>query len=321
MQGGLAGWMMISAPSRTEWAENTMGAKVPVPSSRAKERVSLGSIDSSPKNPRREIAMANHGKALRAAFVAMANARQKKERTTYSPTRIPSQGSSALSPASKPRAASASTKSSSLPARSGLSAKDRMKAKVASALQQVPPNNIGNFTKGAGAQPTPPTKPAASFSKSNPTNWPAGAGRGKAAAFVSSVIGGVAATSWFLFCAGPSSAASSTRSSSASQEGDRWSNPFGDLQLNAAAAAAAAATAPHPSWSTSSRVVNGDRDGGGSGWSSKADGVGVEGRGKTNEGEEVEQGGAGGVGENGGAGDEGEYEAGVWVGWGGGCAF
>lgn len=49
-----------------------------VPSSRVKERVSLGSIDSSPKNPRREIAKANHGKALRAAFVAMTNARQKK---------------------------------------------------------------------------------------------------------------------------------------------------------------------------------------------------------------------------------------------------
>ncbi|CAN0132862.1 unnamed protein product [Ectocarpus sp. 12 AP-2014] len=312
--------MMNSSPSRTEWAENTMGAKVPVPSSRVKERVSLGSIDSSPKNPRREIAKANHGKSLRAAFVAMANARQKKERTTYFPTRIPSPaGSSALSPASKPRATSSSTKSSSPPARSGLSAKDRMKAKVAPALQQVPPNNIGNFTKGAGAQASPPTKPAASFAKSNPTDWPVGAGRGKAAAFVSSVIGGVAATGWFLFCAGASSAASSTRSSTASQEGDGWSNPFGDLQHNAATAAA---TAPHPSWSTSSRVVNGDRDGGGSGWSSKADGVGVEGRGKTNEGVEVEQGGAGSVvGENGGAGDEGEYEAGVWVGWGGGCAF
>ncbi|CAN0117954.1 unnamed protein product [Ectocarpus sp. 12 AP-2014] len=311
--------MMISPPSRTEWAENTMGAKVPVPTSRVKERVSLGSINSSPKNPRREIAKANHGKTLRAAFVAMANLRQKKERTTYSPIRIPSPaGSSALSPASKPRAASASTKYSSLPPRLGLSAKDRMKAKVASALQQVPPNNIGNFTKGAGAQASPPTKPAASFSKSNPTDWPVGAGRGKAAAFVSSVIGGVAATGWFLFCAGASSAASSTRSSTASQDGEGWSNPFGDLQLNAAAATT---TAPHPSWSTSSRVVNGDRDGGGSGWSSKAGGVGVEGGGKTNEGVEVEQGGAGSVGEDGGAGDEGEYEAGVWVGWGGGCAF
>lgn len=127
----------------------------------------------------------------------------------------------------------------------------------------------------------------------------------------------MAATGWFLFCAGASSAASSTRSSTASQEG--WSNPFGDLQLNAAAATT---TAPHPSWSTSSRVANGDRDGGGSSWSSKADGVGGEGRGKTNEGVEVaQQGGAGSVGENGVAGDEGEYEAGVWVGWGGGCAF
>lgn len=87
-------------------------------------------------------------------------------------------GSSALSPASKARAVSAS-KSSSPPAHSGLSAKDRMKAKVASALQQAPPNNIGNFTKGAGAHASPPTKPAASFSKSNPTEWPVGAGRGK----------------------------------------------------------------------------------------------------------------------------------------------
>ncbi|CAN0200146.1 unnamed protein product [Ectocarpus sp. 8 AP-2014] len=312
--------MMTSAPSRTEWVENTTRAKAPVPSSRVKEKVSLGSIDSSPKNPRREIAKANHGKALRAAFVAMANTRQNKERTTYSPTRIRSPaGSSALSPASKPRAASASTKSSSPPARSGLSAKDRMKAKVASALRQVPPNNIGNFTKGAGAQASPPAKPAASFSKFNDTDWPVGVGRGKAAAFVSSVIGGVAATGWFLFCAGASSAASSTRSSTASQEGEGWSNPFGDLQLNAAAAAA---TAPHPSWSTSSRVANGDHDGGGSGWSSKADGVRVEGRGKTNKGVEVaQQGGAGSVGEKGGTGDEGEYEAGVWVGWGGGCAF
>ncbi|CAN0321024.1 unnamed protein product [Ectocarpus sp. 6 AP-2014] len=313
--------MMISAPSRTEWVENTMRAQAPVPSSRVKEKVSLGSIDSSPKNPRREIAKANHGKAVRAAFVAMANARQKKERTTYSPTRVPSlAGSSALSPASKPRAASASTKSSSPPARSGLSAKDRMKAKVASALRQVPPNNIGNFTKGAGAQASPPAKSAASFSEFNANDRPVGAGRGKAAAFVSSVIGGVAATGWFLFCAGASSAASSTRSSTESQEGEGWSNPFGDLQLNAAAAATT--TAPHPSWSTSSRVANGDRDGGGSGWSSKADGVRVEGRGKTNEGVEVaQQGGAGSVGENGGTGDEGEYEAGVWVGWGGGCAF
>ncbi|CBJ25889.1 hypothetical protein Esi_0017_0046 [Ectocarpus siliculosus] len=296
-----------------------MRAKAPVPSSRAKEKVSLGSIDSSPKNPRREIAKANHGKALRAAFVAMANARPEKERTTYSPTRVPSPaGSSALSPASKPRAASASTKSSSPPARSGLSAKDRMKAKVASALRQVPPNNIGNFTRGAGAQASPPAKPAASFSEFNATDWPVGAGRGKAAAFVSSVIGGVAATGWFLFCARASSA---TRSSTASQEGEGWSNPFGDLQLNAAAAAAAA-TPPHPSWSTSSRIANGDRDGGGSGWSSKEDGVRVEGRGKTKAGVEVaQQGDAGSVGENGGTGDEGEYEAGVWVGWGGGCAF
>lgn len=140
----------------------------------------------------------------------------------------------------------------------------------------------------------------------------------QAAAFVSSVIGGMAATGWFLCCAGASSAASSTRSSTAIQEGEGWSNPFGDLQLNAAAAA----TARHPSWSTSSRVAKEDRDGGGSGWSGKADGVRGEGRGKPNEGGEVaHQGGAGSVGETGGTTNEGEYEAGVWVGWGGGCAF
>ncbi|CAM9928597.1 unnamed protein product [Ectocarpus fasciculatus] len=197
-----------------------------------------------------------------------------------------------------------------------------MKAKVASALQQTPPNNIGNFTKGAGAQASPPTKPTASFSKPNPNDWPAGAGRGKAAAFVSSVIGGVAATGWFLFCAGASSAASSARPShsTASQEGERWSNPFGHLQLNAAATD----TPRHPSWSTSTRVANEGGDGGGSGWSDKADGVRGEGRGKVIEGVEVAQQGQGGadrVGENDGISDEGEYEAGVWVGWGGGCAF
>lgn len=40
-QGALAGWMMISAPSRTEWAENTMRAKVP---GEKRERSVLGLV-------------------------------------------------------------------------------------------------------------------------------------------------------------------------------------------------------------------------------------------------------------------------------------
>lgn len=83
-----------------------------------------------------------------------------------------------------------------------------------------------------------------------------------------------------------------------------WSNPFGGL--------ANGANDRHPSWSASGGV----RERGSGGVESKAKGT------SEGDGEKAQQGGIGGTGDGGSVGScDDEHEAGVWVGWGGGCAF
>lgn len=145
-------------------------------------------------------------------------------------------------------------------------------------------------------------------------------------AFVSSVAGGLAATGWFLFRASTSAAPSSAQSSQMNPE--RMPNPFGDSSLNAAT------SDRHPSWSSSRGVTHSnsnDRDGDSSD-SGRLDGVHVKGGWKGNGGvestsspkgkcESAQQYGISGVDDDRFGEGDGEREAGVWVGWGGGCAF
>lgn len=116
------------------------------------------------------------------------------------------------------------------------------------------------------------------------------------AAFISSVAGGVAATGWFLFRAS---------GQPPHVKHETWSNPFSDLNDNAPP------NTRHPSWSAPSANNN---------HGSSHDQAGGGGRGNAGlERENAQQGGAASA-DTGGVGD-GEREAGVWVGWGGGCAF
>jgi len=117
------------------------------------------------------------------------------------------------------------------------------------------------------------------------------------AAFVSSVAGGVAATGWFLFRSIVSTKAVSPPSSDqlpqAKGKDEGWPNPFSDL--------ASGGNERHPSWSAS----GGSKEKGSGGVESKAKGT------PKGNGEKAQQG----------VGCDHEHEAGVWVGWGGGCAF
>lgn len=132
-------------------------------------------------------------------------------------------------------------------------------------------------------------------------------------AFVSSVAGGVAATGWFLFRASTPAVPSSAQSSQTNN--DRWTNPFGDLKVNSAT------SDRHPSWSASRGNTNSnDRDGDESDGGQVAS-VHVSRASPKGERENAQQYGTGHIdGGKCGKGN-GEREAGVWVGWGGGCAF
>eukprot|EP00903_Cladosiphon_okamuranus_P019296 g17737.t1 len=296
-EGALAGWMIMSAPS----AKRDEGGIVTPPAPRPRPR---------PRVPATKLPTHVDVKDTRGtALLAFASAITSKERATSPP----------VVPASTARHRQTKAKVASLPRASLTNRRNKGSEDARSTLSLLAkPSTASSKRPKSSGQPSNWARRAesrqeqeqgqgqgqgqASLSDTGPA-W-TGAGRGKVAAFISSVAGGVAATGWFLL---RMSNPGGGNGQPPHDKHERWSNPFGDLNANVPA------NTRHRSWlAPSSNSNDGNRDDQGDGGGRGSGGV---------EGENAQRGGAVRVDTEGVGNGDFEREAGVWVGWGGGCAF